>query len=81
MLLIFIILILRHDKIAILSSIHYLLLVFWANTGCFSPHTMVVFKYFWTYKPKFISKIELGKGIPSVSYNLRHGGAALIDRL
>ncbi|MBC3758380.1 1-acyl-sn-glycerol-3-phosphate acyltransferase [Hyunsoonleella sp. SJ7] len=32
------------------------------------------------YHPKFISKIELGKGIPSVSYNLRHGGAALIDR-
>ena len=30
--------------------------------------------------PKFVSKIELGKGIPSVSYNLRHGGAALIDR-
>ncbi len=30
--------------------------------------------------PKFISKIELGKGIPSVSYNLRHGGAVLIDR-
>ena len=30
--------------------------------------------------PRFISKIELGKGIPSVSYNLRHGGAALIDR-
>ncbi|XMO87802.1 lysophospholipid acyltransferase family protein [Algibacter sp. AS12] len=30
--------------------------------------------------PKFISKIELGRGIPSVSYNLRHGGAALIDR-
>lgn len=29
---------------------------------------------------KFISKIELGKGIPSVSYNLRHGGSALIDR-
>ncbi|GAA3587647.1 hypothetical protein GCM10022396_00970 [Flavivirga amylovorans] len=32
------------------------------------------------YHPKFISKIELGKGIPSVSYNLRHGGSALIDR-
>ena len=32
------------------------------------------------YHPKFISKKELGKGIPSVSYNLRHGGAALIDR-
>ncbi|WP_371824116.1 lysophospholipid acyltransferase family protein [Lutibacter sp. A80] len=30
--------------------------------------------------PKFISKIELGKGIPSVSYNLRHGGSVLIDR-
>ncbi|GGF02327.1 1-acyl-sn-glycerol-3-phosphate acyltransferase [Chishuiella changwenlii] len=32
------------------------------------------------YHPKFISKIELGSGIPSVSYNLRHGGSALIDR-
>ena len=32
------------------------------------------------YHAKFISKKELGKGIPSVSYNLRHGGAALIDR-
>lgn len=30
--------------------------------------------------PKFVSKIELGKGIPSVSFNLRHGGSALIDR-
>jgi 1-acyl-sn-glycerol-3-phosphate acyltransferase len=30
--------------------------------------------------PKFIAKIELGKGIPSVSYNLRHGGSVLIDR-
>tara|TARA_R110002167_G_scaffold108803_1_gene277695 strand:+ start:1876 stop:2298 length:423 start_codon:yes stop_codon:yes gene_type:complete len=24
--------------------------------------------------------MELGKGIPSVSYNLRHGGSVLIDR-
>ncbi|GGB78179.1 1-acyl-sn-glycerol-3-phosphate acyltransferase [Flavobacterium suaedae] len=32
------------------------------------------------FHPKFISKKELGKGIPSVSYNLRHSGAALIDR-
>jgi 1-acyl-sn-glycerol-3-phosphate acyltransferase len=32
------------------------------------------------YHPKFVSKIELGKGIPSVSFNLRHGGSALIDR-
>jgi len=30
--------------------------------------------------PKFISKIELGKGIPSVSFNLNHGGSVLIDR-
>lgn len=30
--------------------------------------------------PKFISKIELGKGIPSISYNLRHGGSVMIDR-
>lgn len=32
------------------------------------------------YHPKFVSKKELGKGIPSISYNLRHGGSALIDR-
>jgi 1-acyl-sn-glycerol-3-phosphate acyltransferase len=32
------------------------------------------------YHPKFISKKELAKGIPSVSYNLRHGGSANIDR-
>ncbi|NDV59375.1 1-acyl-sn-glycerol-3-phosphate acyltransferase [Bacteroides sp. 519] len=30
--------------------------------------------------PKFVSKIELGKGIPSISYNLNHGGSVLIDR-
>lgn len=39
--------------------------------------------YIWFLRklhPKFISKKELGKGIPSVSYNLRHGGSALIDR-
>jgi len=29
---------------------------------------------------KFISKKELGRGIPSVSYNLRHGGSVLINR-
>lgn len=32
------------------------------------------------HHPKYISKIELAKGIPSISYNLRHGGSALIDR-
>jgi 1-acyl-sn-glycerol-3-phosphate acyltransferase len=30
--------------------------------------------------PKYISKQELGRGIPSVSYNLRRGGHVLIDR-
>ncbi len=29
---------------------------------------------------KFVAKQELAKGIPSVSYNLRHGGSVLIDR-
>jgi 1-acyl-sn-glycerol-3-phosphate acyltransferase len=29
---------------------------------------------------KFVSKKELGRGVPSVSYNLRHGGSVLIDR-
>lgn len=32
------------------------------------------------WQPKFVSKSELGKGIPSVSYNLRHGGSVLINR-
>lgn len=32
------------------------------------------------HHPKFVSKMELGKGIPSVSYNLRHGGSVLINR-
>lgn len=32
------------------------------------------------YKPKFVSKKELGKGIPSISFNLKHNGSALIDR-
>lgn len=36
--------------------------------------------YMRRFHPKFISKIELGRGIPSVSYNLRHGGSVLIDR-
>ena len=30
--------------------------------------------------PKYISKIELGRGIPSISYNLKHGGSVLIER-
>ena len=29
---------------------------------------------------KFISKIELTRGVPSISFNLKHGGGANIDR-
>jgi len=36
--------------------------------------------YLRKHHAKFVSKKELGKGIPSVSYNLRHGGSILIDR-
>lgn len=36
--------------------------------------------FFRKFHPKFVSKIELGKNIPSVSYNLRKGGSVLIDR-
>jgi 1-acyl-sn-glycerol-3-phosphate acyltransferase len=36
--------------------------------------------YLRKYHPKFISKVELGKGIPSISFNLRNGGSILIDR-
>jgi len=32
------------------------------------------------HHPKYVAKVELGKGLPSISYNLRHGGSALIDR-
>ena len=36
--------------------------------------------YLRRFHAKFVSKKELGKGVPSVSYNLRHGGSILIDR-
>ena len=36
--------------------------------------------YMRKWHPKFVSKSELGRGIPSVSYNLRHGGSVLINR-
>ncbi len=36
--------------------------------------------FFRKLHPKYISKKELGSGIPSVSFNLKHGGSALIDR-
>jgi 1-acyl-sn-glycerol-3-phosphate acyltransferase len=36
--------------------------------------------YLRKYHAKFISKVELTKGTPSISFNLRHGGGANIDR-
>ena len=39
-----------------------------------------MYAYLGKHFPNFVSKIELGKGIPSVSYNLRHGDNVLIDR-
>jgi 1-acyl-sn-glycerol-3-phosphate acyltransferase len=36
--------------------------------------------YLRKHHPKFVSKKELGHGIPSISYNLTHGGSVLIDR-
>lgn len=36
--------------------------------------------HFRKHHVKFVSKKELGKGFPGVSYNLRHGGSVLIDR-
>lgn len=37
----------------------------------------------WTFRrhhPKYVAKVELGRGFPSISFNLRHGGSVLIDR-
>lgn len=31
-------------------------------------------------EPRYIAKLEASRGIPGVSYNLKHGGSALIDR-
>lgn len=54
-------------------------LLFVANHQSMFDITMIVW-YMRKYAPHFISKKELGKGIPSISYNLRHGGSVLIDR-
>ena len=40
----------------------------------------IVMALLFTNYPKFVSKQELARWIPSVSYNLRRGGNALIDR-
>lgn len=54
-------------------------LVFVANhQSMFDVPAMIWF--FRKYHMKFVSKIELTKGIPSVSFNLKYGGAANVDR-
>lgn len=54
-------------------------LIFVANhQGIFDIMTMGWFLR--RYHPKYVSKIELGKNIPSVSFNLRNGHSVLIDR-
>jgi 1-acyl-sn-glycerol-3-phosphate acyltransferase len=54
-------------------------LIFVANhQSMYDIPAIILFMRKW--HPKFVSKKELGKGIPSVSYNLRHGGSVLIDR-
>ncbi len=54
-------------------------IIFVANHQSMYDISLIVW-YLREAHPKFVSKIELGKGIPSVSYNLRHGGSVLIDR-
>jgi 1-acyl-sn-glycerol-3-phosphate acyltransferase len=39
-----------------------------------------IFWYLRKHHVKFISKVELTKGIPSISFNLKYGGGANIDR-
>ena len=36
--------------------------------------------YLRSYNPVFVSKVELSRGTPSISFNLRKSGAALVDR-
>ena len=46
-----------------------------------STYDIVGFIWFFRqFHMKFVSKIELGNWIPSISYNLKHGGSVLIDR-
>ena len=54
-------------------------LIFVANHQSLYDIVAIIW-YLRRFHAKFVSKKELGKGIPSVSYNLRHGGSILIDR-
>ncbi|MDR2222379.1 MAG: 1-acyl-sn-glycerol-3-phosphate acyltransferase [Flavobacteriaceae bacterium] len=54
-------------------------IVFVSNHQSMFDIPMIIW-FFKKQHPKFVSKKELGQGIPSVSYNLKHGGSVLIDR-
>lgn len=54
-------------------------LIFVANHQSMFDISPIIW-HFKKHTPKFVSKKELAKGIPSISFNLRNGGAALIDR-
>jgi len=54
-------------------------IIFVANHQSLSDIPPLIY-YLRKYHAKFISKIELTKGVPSISFNLRHGGGANIDR-
>lgn len=53
--------------------------IFLANHQSFFD-TFLLIAVLRQWNPKFVAKLELGKWIPSVSFNLRTGGHALIDR-
>ena len=40
----------------------------------------ILYTLFSSHRPRYIAKQELARWIPSVSFNLRHGGNAIIDR-
>lgn len=50
-----------------------------SNHQSLNDITLLVW-YMRKYHPKFVAKKELGEGIPSISFNLKYGGSALIDR-
>lgn len=54
-------------------------IIFVANHQSMFDIPMIIW-FFRKNHPKFVSKKELGKGFPSISYNLNHGGSVLIDR-
>ncbi len=54
-------------------------MIFLANHKSLADIPPLIY-YLRKYHAKFISKIELTKGLPSISFNLKYGGGANIDR-